>query len=142
MIELDYENENQIEDFVHESNFFSASLDELYQNFESIRPYILRIEQFKNNSQNVNPSTNLITVEFSEPLTGTNTGVDFGELGQDAFPKNTIAGRRWSKDNKKWSIPVTLEPNKRYQILLSNNFRNNEGIPLKPYLIDFKTRSK
>lgn len=142
MIELDYENESQIEDFVHKSNFFSASLDELYQDFESRRPTVLGIKQFENNSQNVNPKVKQITVEFSRPLNGYNTGVDFGDLGRDAFPKNDINGRFWSEDNTSWTIPVDLEPNKTYQLLISNNFRTEESIPLKPYLIEFKTGNK
>lgn len=140
MIELDYENEPEIEAFVAATNYFSMSLDSLYQNFENNRPTVSAIKQFENNSQNVDHNIKNITVEFSRPLNGRNTGVDFGDLGQDAFPKNTIVGRQWSDDNRSWTIPVTLEPNKRYQILISNNFRTEESVPLKAYLIDFKTR--
>ena len=142
MIELDYENEIEIENFVQKANLFSASLDELYQKFNSKRPFVTRIEQFENNSDDVNPETNQITIKFSEPLNGYNTGLDFGDLGQDAFPKNDINGRFWSEDNTSWTIPVELEPNKTYQLLISNNFRTEESIPLKPYLIEFKTGNK
>ncbi|MCH2232369.1 MAG: hypothetical protein MK105_18685 [Crocinitomicaceae bacterium] len=142
MIELDYENEFQIEDFIQKANFFSASLDELYQDFERRRPTVLGIKEFKNSSKNVNPNIKQITVEFSSPLNGHNTGVDFGDLGKDAFPKNTINGRFWSEDNTAWTIPVDLEPNKTYQLYITNNFRTQEDIPLKPYLIEFKTENK
>ena len=63
-------------------------------------------------------------------------------MGQDAFPKGTLHGRRWSDDNKSWTIPVELEPNKTYQIFISNNFRTEESIPLQPYLIEFRTEDK
>jgi hypothetical protein len=139
MIELDYENESDIENFVHKSNFFSASLDELYQNFENKRPSVIGIKQFKNNSDNVSPRINQITVEFSEPLNGINTGLDVGPLGKDYLPKISPNNRVFSKDNKTWTINVELEPNKQYQIQLENNFRTNDWIPLKPYLIEFKT---
>lgn len=139
MIELDYENESQIEAFIHKANFFSASLDELYQDFENRRPTVLGVKQFENNSKNVSPDIKQITIEFSKPLNGHNTGVDFGDLGRDAFPKNDINGRFWSKDNTSWTIPVKLEPNKNYQLLISNNFRTEESIPLKPYLVEFRT---
>ncbi|MEM8507768.1 MAG: hypothetical protein AAF717_08055 [Bacteroidota bacterium] len=142
MIELDYENESQIEGFIHKANFFSTSLDELYQNFENRRPTVIGIKQFENNSENVDPKIKRISVEFSRPLNGYNTGVDFGDLGRDAFPKNDINGRFWSEDNTSWTIPVELEPNKTYQILISNNFRTEESIPLKPYLIEFRTRNE
>jgi len=139
MIELDYTNEPQIEAFIQKANFFSAPLDTLYQHFEQSRPYVTRVKQFENNSDHVDPNTKQITVEFSRPLNGHNTGVDFGDLGQDAFPKNDLNGRFWSEENTSWTISVDLEPNRTYQLLISNNFRTEEGIPLKPYLIEFKT---
>ncbi|CAM1356084.1 hypothetical protein [Tenacibaculum ascidiaceicola] len=139
MIELDYSNETEIEDFIKNANFFSAPLEELYKTFERNRPTVILIKQFENNSQNVSPKIKEITIEFSKPLNGQNTGVDFGDLGQDAFPKGTLNGRHWSENNKSWTIPVELEPNKDYQILISNNFRTEDDIPLKPYLIEFKT---
>lgn len=139
MIELDYTNDTAVEDFVQKANYFSAPLDTLFQAFERKRPTVIRIEQFENKSQDVNPKTKEITINFSEALSGHHTSVDFGELGKEAFPKGTIKGRRWGKDNKSWTIPVTLEPNKDYQIFITNNFRTEESIPLKPFLIAFKT---
>ncbi|NRB62007.1 MAG: hypothetical protein HRU40_03070 [Saprospiraceae bacterium] len=139
MIELDYENESEIENFVHKSNFFSASLDELYQNFENKRPSVIGIKQFKNNSDKVSPRINQITVVFSEPLNGINTGLEVGPLGKDYLPKISPNNRVFSEDNKTWTINVELEPNKQYQIQLENNFRTNDWLPLKPYLIEFKT---
>lgn len=140
MIELDYTNEAEIEDFVAKSNFFSKPLNKLYQDFEKKRPTIVSIKQFKNKSKKVNPNVKEITIEFSEPLNGHNTGVDFGELGQSTFPKNDVTKRFWSSDNKTWTITVNLEPNKKYQILITNNFRTQNGMPLKPYLIEFETK--
>jgi hypothetical protein len=140
MIELDYANEAEIEEFVAKSNFFSKPLNKLYQDFEKKRPNVVGIKQFKNKSKKVNSNNKEITIEFSEPLNGYNTGVDFGELGQSAFPKNDVTKRFWSSDNKTWTITVNLESNKKYQILITNNFRNQNGMPLKPYLIEFQTR--
>jgi hypothetical protein len=114
-------------------------LDELYANFESKRPYVTGIAQFENNSDNVSPQTKEITVRFSRPLNGYNTGVDFGDLGQEAFPKNDINGRYWSEDHTAWTIPVELEPDRTYQLFITNNFRTEDDIPLKAYLIEFKT---
>lgn len=142
MIELDYSNESDVEDFIKKSGYFTKPLDSLYQDFEKKRPNIIGIKQFENNSQNVDSRIDEITIEFSQALNGHNTGVDFGELGQDAFPKGTLNGRRWSDDNKSWTIPVELEPNKKYQIFITNNFRTEKSIPLKPYLIEFKTKNR
>ena len=139
MIELDFTNEGEIEEFVSKTNYFSSSLDSLRQKFEAKRPYVKGIRQFTNNSDTVDPSIDQITVEFSESLNGLNTGVDFGDLGQEYFPQNDPTKRFWSEDNASWTIPVNLDPNRQYQILISSNFRTNEGFPLKSYLIDFKT---
>ncbi|WP_138434606.1 gliding motility protein GldB-related protein [Winogradskyella algicola] len=142
MIELDYENESEIEAFVQKADYFSATLDALEQNFESKRPTVVGIEQFENKSQNVNPKLKTVTIKFSEALDGYRTSVDLGPLGRDAFPNGTLNGRKWTKDNKSWTIPVDLEPNKTYQIYITNNFRTSDNRPLKPYLIEFKTENE
>ena len=139
LIELDYANKTVIEDYVTKSNYFSKSLEELQKDFESKRPTVLGIKQFNNYSKNVDPKTKEITINFSEPLNGFNTGVDYGELGEVAFPKSDFKKRYWSNDNKSWTIQVELEPNKKYQILISSNFRNMNNYPLKNYLIEFET---
>lgn len=70
MIELDYSNEVEIENFVNRSNYFSSTLEELYAKFESYRPTVVLIKQFENNSQNISPNIKEITIEFSQPLNG------------------------------------------------------------------------
>jgi len=139
MIELDYTNETQVEDFVNKTKFFSKSLEELYNDFDKSRPTVLNIKQFQNNSISVNPNTKELTIQFSEPLNGHNTSVDYGNLGKDYFPK--IIDRFWASDNKFWTVKVDLEPNKHYQFLISSNFRTEKGTPLKEYLIEFKTQN-
>lgn len=139
LIELDYANEAVIEDYVTKSNYFSKSLEELQKDFESKRPTVLGIKQFNNYSKNVNPKTKEITINFSESLNGFNTGLDYSELGEAAFPKSDFKKRYWSNDNKSWTINVELEPNKKYQFMITSNFRNTTNYPLKNYLIEFET---
>lgn len=137
LIELDYSNVTEVEAFVHTAGFFSISLDSLFQLFENKQPTVIGITQFENNAENISSMLKEITVEFSEPLNGRNTGVEYGDLGESAFPK--VLDRFWSTDGKSWTMKVELEPSKEYQILISNNFRTENDIPLKPYLIHFKT---
>ena len=139
LIELDYSNEAAIENYVIKSNYFSKSLNEIQKDYENRRPTVIGIKQFENFSKNVDPKTKEITINFSESLNGFNTGVDYGELGEAAFPKNDIKKRYWSNDNKSWTISVELEPNKKYQIMITSNFRSKNNIPLKNYLIEFET---
>ena len=121
------------------TRFFSTSLDSLHHSFEKNRPTIVRIIPFENNSENISPDIKQITFEFSEPLNGRNTGIDYGPLGEKYFPKISRTDRIWSNDNRTWTINVSLEPNKHYQFVVDNNFRNKEGIPLKPLVVEFKT---
>lgn len=140
LIELDYANESEIENFVQATGFFSASLDTLYERFEEKRPFVTGVKEFENHSENVDPNTTQITVKFSRPLNGYNTGVDYGDLGEEAFPK--VLTRSWATDNRSWTMTVELVPNTVYQLLISNNFRSEDNRPLKPYLVSFKTAPK
>jgi hypothetical protein len=139
---LDYTNEEEVEEFVNSTGFFSKPLEELYKDFEEKRPFVTGIKQFQNQEKEVSPRLTEITVEFSKPLNGYNTGVDFGESGPEAFPKNDVNKRYWSADHKSWTLTVDLEPRKKYQIFITNNFRTDDDIPLKPYLIEFETGSE
>lgn len=137
LIELDYTNETELEIFVDKTVFFSASLEDLHQNFEEKRPIATGIKQFENNSQTVSPGIKEITIEFSAPLNGRSSGISYGPLGEDTFP--AIKERLWSKDATSFTVKVELKPNQHYQFVLDDNFRTHESRPLKPYLIEFKT---
>ena len=139
MIELDYNNEIEFENFVNSSNFFSKPVKTLYEEFEKKRPFVVGIKEFENKSLSVSTKIKEITIQFSESLNGFNTGIDYGDLGENAFPKNDVKKRYWSEDKKSWTIPVSLEPNKKYQLLITNNFRNDKNVPLKDFLIEFQT---
>ncbi len=137
LIELDYTDTDTIDKFIDDLNFFSKSIAELKEEDRGSRPKVATVKQFENGSQDVNPNIKQITFEFSEALNGMNSGLDLGPLGREAFPK--VNDRKWAETFKSWSLDVELEPNKIYQILLSNNFRNKENEALVPYLLEFKT---
>ena len=138
MIELDYKNEAQIENFVDRTKFFSTSIKNLNANYEKSRPTVTRISQFENNSQTVNPNLTKITIHFSTKMDIKRRGFDFGPLGESNVlrVKNVIG---FSEDGQSFSFEVELKPNQRYQSLVTNSFRAANGTLLKPYLIDIKT---
>lgn len=138
LIELEFTDEAAVERIVDQSGFLSKPLATLYDDFEASRPRVDSISGIVDQSRSVAPGTPRITVHFSEPLNGYHTGVDFGPLGQEACPKIDF-DRTWADDALSWSFTANLEPNKQYQILISNNFRLESGVPLKPYLIEFWT---
>lgn len=138
LIEIDYTNEKEVERIVDLTGLFPKTFEELYSDYEKERPCVIKITPFENGSQAVKPGLTKITVTFSEPLFRYNTGIDFGPLGPEHCP-TIMPERIFSDDGTSWTFEADLKPCKHYQILISNNFRKENGVRLKPYLIDFKT---
>ena len=138
LIELDYTNENEVERIVNITKLLPKTLEELNLDYERQRPTVIHLTPFENGNQNVKSGLTKITVSFSEPLAKSNTGIDFGPLGKDYFPKIN-SNRIFGEDGKNWTFEADLKPNHRYQIFIENNFRKENGVRLKPFLIDFKT---
>jgi hypothetical protein len=141
MINLDYKNEKQIEKFIDGTQFFSQPINILYNDFEKRRPVVLSVNEFKNNSQQVNPNITHITLNFSAPLNKEMRGFEYGPMGEKALlrVKNFVG---FSEDGKSATIEVELMPKKRYQLLISNRFESLDGTSLKPFLVDIKTADK
>ena len=140
LIELDYKNKETVDSLIDACNFFSKPIQELRIEDEKARPKIKSINSIGENFNEVNPNTTEISFEFSEPLNGLHTGVNYGEMGDKAFPK--ILEANWSEDKRIWTLMVELKENHSYQFYITENFRNEEGLPLMPYLLEFKTISK
>jgi hypothetical protein len=138
LIELDFTNETSVEELVDASGLLPKKLDELYEDYQKQRPTVIKITPEINGAKKVRPGLTKITIEFSEPLNGYNTGIDFGPLGADYFPKLNPS-RVWSADNKSITIEADLKPGRQYQFLIDNTFRKQDGVRLKAYLLDFVT---
>ncbi len=138
LIELDYTNEKEVERIVDMTKLLPKTLGELYNDYEKKRPTVIAVKPFENGTQNVKSGATKITITFSEPVLKQYSGIDFGELGQNYCPKIKLE-RVFSEDGKSWTFEADLKPNQRYQILISSNFRTQNGVRLKPYLLDFKT---
>lgn len=138
LIELDYTNEKEVERIVDLTKLFPKSLEELYNDYEKQRPNVVSISPFENGSQNVKSGIIQISINFSEEMDINFRGFDYGPLGENHIYKfKQLIG--WSNNNKTITVEVEIEPNKNYQALVTNRFRNKKGIALKPYLIEFNT---
>lgn len=138
MIELDYNKEEDLIAFVEKSKYFEKPLLVYKEAFEKSRPEVIGIKEFENNSQNVSTNTRTVTLYFSQPMNINFRGFDYGPTGE----KNVLMVQRvigFSEDKKSFSYEVKLEANKHYQSVVTERFRNEVGIPLKAYLINFKT---
>lgn len=141
MIELDFSNEEQIEAFVDASNFLSDSLNQIYEKYEARKPTVLNIEPAIINKQNVDSKLKKITLNFSTAMDKESRGFDFGPLGEENVLRvQKVIG--FSEDGRSFTFEVDLEPNKQYQSLVTNRFISTNGLPLKPFLIDFRTNTK
>ncbi|MEM5566203.1 DUF2268 domain-containing putative Zn-dependent protease [Psychroserpens sp. AS72] len=138
LIELDFYDEKEIARIVDVSGFFPKTLAEIKRDYELKRPTVMSISEFENGSTTVSPSLNTITINFSETLNGIQNSLDYGPLGKTNYPKVDNNSRIWTNANQSYTFSITLEPNKNYQLLVSN-FRLENGIRLKPYLIEFHT---
>lgn len=141
MIELDYNNESDLIEFVEKAGYFNEPLNIYKKSFENSRPRVVAIEPIENYNQSVDPNTNVITIRFSEPMNQRFRNFEYGPLGEDALMriKNVVG---WSDDGKSLTFEIEdLRPNNQYQITIGSGFRNLKSIPLKEYLIDFKTKA-
>ena len=141
IIELDYNNEKQIEEFVNGTNFFSAPLQKLNETFERKRPQVVNVSigGKENERVDVAANENTIVLTFSEEMDKRYRNFELGPLGEKALmPFKELIG--FSEDGMQFSYKASLKSNHHHQMLIGNGFRNLEGIPLKPFLIDFKTK--
>lgn len=142
MIQLDYNNENELIEFVEKSNYFSKPLKTYKEVFENKRPSVISLEEIKNGSLNVKTNIETLTINFSQQMDTRFRNFQLGSLGEE----NVIRIKEFigfSKDGKSVSFGIEkLEPSKKYQIIVGSGFRNTQGIPLIPYLIEFNTTEK
>ncbi len=91
----------------------------------------------------VDPRLGLISVTFDVPMdTGsfswTGSGPTFPTIPEGEKP-------RWSRDGKSCTLPVKLEPGKKYELGLNSvshkNFGSKWGVPLAPVRFEFATAS-
>jgi uncharacterized protein YkvS len=143
MIELDYNNEQDLEKFVDQSKYFNKSIKKLKAEFEKTRPTVVKILELKNGDTNVKSNVKEITIVFSKPLNENYRSFDLGPLGETNLLHLTkFVG--FSEDKKSVTFEIELKPNQQYQIVVGSGFRSKEAYPisLKPYLIDFRTSNE
>jgi len=137
MIELDYNNEQELIKFVEKSKYFAKPINFYKNEFEKLRPKVIGIKEFKNGAQDVNAENKIITLSFSQPMNVNTRGFEYGPLGEgNVLSVKKVIG--FSSDKTSFSFEVSLLPNRQYQSIVVN-FRDANNLPIEPFLIDFKT---
>jgi hypothetical protein len=141
MIELDYNNEQELIALVESTKYFDQPLLHYKMELEKIRPIVIGIKEFGNGSQQVSSQIKTFTINFSTEMNPRYRSFEVGPLGEDHLLKITkIIG--FSEDKRSFTFEADIEPNKHYQLLLNWEFLSTQRLPLIPYLIDFKTASE
>lgn len=141
MIELDYNNEKALIQFVEKAQYFDKPLVYYKQELDKVTPKITAIRPFKNGSKKAKPGITTISITFSEEMDTLYRGFDYGPLGEASLYRfRKIIG--WSKDSKTFSYEVELDANRHYQFVAGSAFRNKKGVRLQPYLVEFSTIKK
>jgi len=95
----------------------------------------------KGGEQTVDSNLSEITVIFSKPMMDKSWSWSYEN--KDEFPQMT-GQPHYSENNTRCSLPVKLEPNKKYNIWINTskftNFKDQAGNPVEPYLFSFKTK--
>ncbi len=140
LIELDYQNREELEAFVDKTGYLSKPISELKKEYEDSRPVVTGIQEFENGAEGVDPKRSQFTISFSKPMDTRFRSTDFGELGKEHFPR--IDSISFSVDSTRATYYIQLKANTQYQMLVEEGYRTPEAISVKPFLIEFKTAGK
>jgi len=117
---------------------FANNILEYEKMFDKERPTIVSISEFKNFEKNVSSKIKRFTINFDKPLKAQKYSLNYGEKGRTFFPE--FGKNKYSDDRKSVIVEVKLIENKEYQFIVSGmSFVSEKGIPIKDYLIEFKT---
>ena len=138
MITLDYNHPQALYHFVDRSGYFEKPISKFYREYKKNRPSVAGIKEFRNRSKKVDPNLSQITIKFSAKMDKRFRNFELGPLGEANLLK-IKAFKGFSDDGYSASFDVVLKPKNKYQLVIGSGFRNENGIPLKPYLIEFTT---
>ncbi|MFZ4928075.1 Ig-like domain-containing protein [Chryseobacterium sp. Mn2064] len=144
IIELNYNDDNAVEDFLARSKFFKEKInkEKLLKEYEKSLLYVVKTDPAVG-SETVSPATKEIKITFSKEIVPDHYSIETSEKGKESFPLAKVIGLE--NNNITLVLGMDLQPNKTYEFVLSNKkFESKDGYPLKDekFLITFKTAEK
>lgn len=143
IIELNYNDDKAVEDFLYKSKFFNEKINKrkLIKDYSKNLPYIVRIEPFKNRTENVNPELKELKITFSKEMNTEKFSISYSERGKEYFPITKVKG--YENNDKTLVVLIDLKPNKEYEFIITNrSFISKDGYSLisEEYPVKFKTK--
>lgn len=116
-------------------------IDYKVKSFELMRPKVVKIAEFSNESQEVDPSIKEITFVFDKALKGKGVSINRGSLGNAGMPEVDKTIGYYSEDATKYTLKIKLKPDTSYEFVLTGNaFISRDGYPLKDFVVKFRTK--
>ncbi|MGH1516546.1 Ig-like domain-containing protein [Chryseobacterium sp. JK1] len=144
IIELNYNDDNAVEDFLARSKFFKEKInkEKLLKEYEKNLLYVVKTNPAVG-SEAVSPDTKEIKITFSKEIVPDHYSIETSAKGKESFPLAKVIGLE--NNNTTLVLGMDLQPNKTYEFVLSNKkFESKDGYPLKDekFLVTFKTSEK
>ncbi|WP_347217329.1 Ig-like domain-containing protein [Chryseobacterium sp.] len=145
IIELDFNNEEKVLQFLIRSEYFEdkKNAEQIRSEYKDHQPQLTKIIEFENGSQNVNVETKKIQIVFSKPM-HEKVSINFSKNGKEHFPLKNIVGLDESKKVLTVEM-IDLKPDTEYDFYITNRVTKSEdGYPFdqEEYKISFKTGKK
>lgn len=139
IIELNYDNDKAVENFLTKSKFFKEKTKDLMKEYHKNSPVVVKMDP-GNGSVAVNPDIKEIRITFSKEMVPEYYSFNLSDKGKEYMPITKVIGME--NNDKTLVLGVNLKPDKEYEFFLTNkSFRSKEGYSLKDekLLIKFKT---
>jgi hypothetical protein len=145
IIELDFNSELEVLQFLEKSNYFEGKInvEQIKSAYKNKQPKIIRIIEFDNGNQNVKQNIKQIQIVFSKPM-NEKISISFSKFGKEHFPLKNIAGLDETKTILTLEI-VDLKFDTEYDFYVTNRGTISiDGYPFveQDYKISFKTEKK
>lgn len=138
MIDLTYDS-LALQWYVDRGGYLGRPLRQLITDYERERPIVTRVIGVRPGGTAEDPAIRSVTVEFSRPMNTRQRGFDVGPAGSATVLRvQRFTG--FSPDGRQATFEVSLQAATEYQLELTDNWRDVDGVPLRPYLLTFRTR--
>lgn len=145
IIELDFNSEADVRQFLAESDYFEDQKDaeQILADYKKHQPQLIKIIEFENGNQNVSIETKKIQIVFSKPM-NEKVSINFSKNGKEHFPLKNILGFDESKTILTTET-IDLQSDTEYDFYITDRTTKSEtGYPFdkEEYKISFKTGKK